>query len=224
MAIKKKAAAPPQRKTQDKDAPLREDIRLLGRLLGDVVRHQEGEAVFEIVETIRQTAVRFRRESDAAAGADLDKLLKKLTRDQTNSVVRAFSYFSHLANIAEDQHHNRRRRAHLIAGSAPQPGSVAATLSKLDAAGVTGKAVQSFFNDALISPVLTAHPTEVQRKSILDAGREIARLLAARDLPLTASERNRNTQLLHAESSPSMTRSKMRCRITGSLFCANFRV
>ncbi|MBU6191196.1 MAG: hypothetical protein KGR68_17905, partial [Betaproteobacteria bacterium] len=66
MAIKKKAAAPPQRKTQDKDAPLREDIRLLGRLLGDVVRHQEGEAVFEIVETIRQTAVRFRRESDAA--------------------------------------------------------------------------------------------------------------------------------------------------------------
>jgi phosphoenolpyruvate carboxylase len=147
MAIKKKPAAPSPRKTQDKDAPLREDIRLLGRLLGDVVRHQEGEAVFEIVETIRQTAVRFRRESDAAAGADLDKLLKKLTRDQTNSVVRAFSYFSHLANIAEDQHHNRRRRAHLMAGSAPQPGSVAATLSKLDAAGVTGKAVQSFFTD-----------------------------------------------------------------------------
>jgi phosphoenolpyruvate carboxylase len=77
----------------DKDAPLKEDIRLLGRLLGDVLRHQEGEAVFDVVETIRQTAVRFRRESDPAAGADLDKLLKKLTRDQTNSVVRAFSYF-----------------------------------------------------------------------------------------------------------------------------------
>ena len=92
----------------DKDAPLKVDIRLLGRLLGDVLRHQEGEAVFHVVETIRQTAVRFRRESDPAAGADLDKLLKKLTRDQTNSVVRAFSYFSHLANIAEDQHHNRR--------------------------------------------------------------------------------------------------------------------
>lgn len=199
MATQKNQAAPPSRKIQDKDAPLKEDIRLLGRLLGDVVRHQEGEAVFEIVETIRQTAVRFRRESDAAAGTDLDKLLKKLTRDQTNSVVRAFSYFSHLANIAEDQHHNRRRRAHLIAGSAAQPGSVAATLSTLDAAGVSGKAVQSFFSDALISPVLTAHPTEVQRKSILDAGREIARLLAARDLPLTAAEKNRNTQLLHAE-------------------------
>jgi phosphoenolpyruvate carboxylase len=186
-------------RTADKDAPLKEDIRLLGRLLGDVIRHQEGETVFEVVETIRQTAVRFRRESDPQAGADLDRLLKKLTRDQTNAVVRAFSYFSHLANIAEDQHHNRRRRAYLLAGSAPQSGSVAATLHKLDAAGVSGKAVQSFFNEALISPVLTAHPTEVQRKSILDAGREVARLLAARDLPMTAGEKKRNTELLHAE-------------------------
>lgn len=192
------SAARPANST-DKEAPLKEDIRLLGRLLGDVVRQQEGDAVFEIVETVRQTAVRFRRESDPQAGADLDRLLKKLTRDQTNSVVRAFSYFSHLANIAEDQHHNRRRRAHLLAGSAPQPGSMAATLSKLDAAGVQGKSVQHFFNDALVSPVLTAHPTEVQRKSILDAGREIARLLALRDLPMTAAERQRNTQLLHAE-------------------------
>ncbi len=186
-------------RTQDKDAPLKEDIRLLGRLLGDVIRHQEGETVYEIVETIRQTAVKFRRDTDPQAGAELDKLLKKLTRDQTNSVVRAFSYFSHLANIAEDQHHNRRRRAHLLAGSAPQAGSVAATLSKLDTAGVAGKAVQGFFNDALVSPVLTAHPTEVQRKSILDAGREIARLLALRDLPMTAREKQRNAQLLHAE-------------------------
>ena len=186
-------------KAQDKDAPLREDIRLLGRLLGEVIRQQEGETVYEIVETIRQTAVKFRRDADPQAGAELDKLLKKLTRDQTNSVVRAFSYFSHLANIAEDQHHNRRRRAHLLAGSAPQAGSVSATLSKLDMAGVTGKAVQKFFDDALVSPVLTAHPTEVQRKSILDAGREIARLLALRDLPMTAREKQRNAQLLHAE-------------------------
>ncbi len=183
----------------DKDAPLKEDIRLLGRLLGDVLRHQEGDAVFHVVETIRQTAVRFRRESDPAAGANLDKLLKKLTRDQTNSVVRAFSYFSHLANIAEDQHHNRRRRAHLLAGSASQSGSIASTLTKLHDAGVSASAVQSFFSEALISPVLTAHPTEVQRKSILDAEREIARLLAVRDLPLTPTERSRNVELLHAE-------------------------
>ena len=185
-------------KPVDKDAPLKEDIRLLGRLLGNVLREQEGETVFHVVETIRQTAVRFRRESDPQSGADLNKLLKKLTRDQTISVVRAFSYFSHLANIAEDQHHNRRRRAHLLAGSAPQQGSIAYALSKLDEAGVSGASVRHFFKEALISPVLTAHPTEVQRKSILDAEREIARLLAERDHPLTPKELAHNTRLLHA--------------------------
>jgi phosphoenolpyruvate carboxylase len=183
---------------QDKDAPLKEDIRLLGRLLGDVLRNQEGEAVFDVVETIRQTAVRFRREDDPQAGEELTTLLKKLTREETNSVVRAFSYFSHLANIAEDQHHVRRRRAHQLAGSKPQPSSVAYALARLQEAGVGREQVGEFLRDALISPVLTAHPTEVQRKSILDAEHDIARLLAERDLPLTPKERSRNMTLLQA--------------------------
>ena len=178
---------------------MKEDIRLLGRLLGDVLRDQEGESVFELVETIRQTAVRFRRDADAEAGDHLDKLLKKLTREQTISVVRAFSYFSHVANIAEDQHHNRRRRAHLLAGSPARAGSVAHALTTLEAAGVGAAAVREFFKHALISPVLTAHPTEVQRKSILDAESKIARLLAQRDLPQTASECAANAMLLHAQ-------------------------
>ena len=188
----------PARRTADKDLPLREDIRFLGRLLGECVREQEGDAAFDLVETIRQTAVRFRRENDRAAGTELDRLLKRLSRDQTNSVVRAFSYFSHLANIAEDQHHNRRRRVHALAGSPPQPGSMARALQAIDAAGVTGKQVRDFLDGALIMPVLTAHPTEVQRKSILDAEREIARLLAERDLPMTARERDHNTAQLRA--------------------------
>ncbi|WP_025918291.1 phosphoenolpyruvate carboxylase [Herminiimonas sp. CN] len=199
MAKKPTSSRQPANKpAADKDAPLKEDIRLLGRLLGDVLRDQEGGAVYDVVETIRQTAVRFRREAKTQSGAELDKLLKKLTRDQTITVVRAFSYFSHLANIAEDQHHNRRRRAHLLAGSAPQQGSVAFALSKLDDAGVSGDTIRSFFKQALISPVLTAHPTEVQRKSILDAEREIARLLAERDRPMTPKELADNTGLLHA--------------------------
>ncbi|MES2015902.1 MAG: phosphoenolpyruvate carboxylase [Pseudomonadota bacterium] len=192
------AAAHENNAVLDKDAPLKEDIRLLGRLLGDVLRDQEGEDVFTIVETIRQTAVRFRREANVQAGADLNTMLEKLTRNQTISVVRAFSYFSHLANIAEDQHHIRRRRAHLLAGSKPQQGSVSFALSKLKQAGVAGDTVRSFFQEALISPVLTAHPTEVQRKSILDAEHDIARLLAERDLPLTPKERVANMALLHA--------------------------
>jgi phosphoenolpyruvate carboxylase len=191
-------AAPEITAGADKDAPLKEDIRLLGRLLGDVLRDQEGDAVFDVVETIRQTAVRFRREDDPKAGEELDALLHKLTRNQTISVVRAFSYFQHLANIAEDQHHNRRRRAHLLAGSNSQKGSVGHALARLKEAGVAQDSVEEFFRGALIAPVLTAHPTEVQRKSILDAEHDIARLLAERDLPLTPKEQVRNLQLLHA--------------------------
>jgi phosphoenolpyruvate carboxylase len=180
------------------DEPLKNDIRLLGRLLGDVLRDQEGAAVFDLVETIRQTAVRFRREANQQAGAELTILLAKLTREETNSVVRAFSYFSHLTNIAEDQHRLRRRRASLLAGEHPQPSTVAYALTRLKHAGVGKDAVTTFLRDALISPVLTAHPTEVQRKSTLDAEHDIARLLAERDLPLTPKEEARNLQLLRA--------------------------
>ncbi|KVW24966.1 phosphoenolpyruvate carboxylase [Burkholderia ubonensis] len=193
------AAKPGARTREDKDRPLFEDIRFLGRLLGDVVREQEGDAVFDVVETIRQTAVKFRREDDREAAQTLEKKLRKLTPEQTVSVVRAFSYFSHLANIAEDRHHNRRRRIHALAGSAPQPGTVAFALDQLKQAGGASKGVlQRFFDDALIVPVLTAHPTEVQRKSILDAQHDIARLLAERDKELTARERQHNEAMLRA--------------------------
>ena len=96
---------------EEKDKPLRDDIRMLGRMLGDTLREQEGDATFELVETIRQTAVRFRREQDPKARQELDTILNRLSNKATIAVVRAFSYFSLLSNIAEDLHHNRRRRA-----------------------------------------------------------------------------------------------------------------
>ncbi|MDZ4252641.1 MAG: phosphoenolpyruvate carboxylase, partial [Sulfuritalea sp.] len=85
----------------DKDQPLRDDIRLLGRLLGDTVREQEGLAIFERVEQIRRLALRFHRDDDRAAREEMASVLRELPRDGTSQVVRAFSYFSHLANIAE---------------------------------------------------------------------------------------------------------------------------
>src|ERR1700704_5795354 len=125
----------------DKDQPLREDIRLLGRLLGDTLREQEGAALFERVEEIRQSALRFRREGDLGAKAALEGLLDGLDHDAANRVVRAFSFFSQLANIAEDLHHNRRRRAHQIAGSPPQAGSIAFALARVEAAGAGREAL-----------------------------------------------------------------------------------
>lgn len=184
--------------TQDKDAPLREDIRLLGRLLGDTVRDQQGAAAFELIERIRQNSVRFRRDDDIAARRELEDMLDALSRDQTIQVVRAFSYFSHLANIAEDQHHIRRSRAHLIAGSAPREGSLAHALEAALASGTTDAAgLVEFFDTARVSPVLTAHPTEVQRKSILSCETVIARLLDERDrMQLTPEESEANLEAL----------------------------
>jgi len=181
----------------NKDTPLRDDIRLLGRVLGDTVRAQEGEAVFELVEAIRQSSIRFRRHEDHAARRELEATLDSLSRDQTNDVVRAFSYFSHLANIAEDQHHIRRSRAHQLAGSAPREGSLAHALSRAFEAGMGSAELAAFFDTANVVAVLTAHPTEVQRKSILNCQMVIARLLDERDrLQLTPEEREANDEAL----------------------------
>jgi phosphoenolpyruvate carboxylase len=163
-----------------KDQPLVDDIRLLGRILGDVIREQEGRAMFELIELIRQLSVAFRRHADESADKTLKRLLKGLSGQQTVSVIRAFTYFSHLANRAEDRHHIRRRAIHERAGDV-QPGSLAMTLQRLERAGIDASTIVQTLAQAHISPVLTAHPTEVQRKSILDAERDIARLLAERD-------------------------------------------
>ena len=167
-------------KRSDKDQPLIDDIRLLGRILGDVIREQEGVAAYELVEQVRKLSVTFRRDADQEADRALKKLLKALSGDQTVSVIRAFTYFSHLANLAEDRHHIRRRAVHERAGNT-QEGSIEVALSRLRWAGIAPKTIAQTLAGSYVSPVLTAHPTEVQRKSILDAERDIAQLLATRD-------------------------------------------
>ena len=172
----------------DKDQPLKDDIRLLGRLLGDTVREQEGIELFERVEQIRRLALRLHRDDDPGAREEMDAVLRNLPREGSNMEERAFSYFSHLANIAEDQHHIRRARAHARAGSQPREGSLALSLQRALAAGADAGKLRDFFAGAQVRPVLTAHPTEVQRKSILDCQWKIARLLDERDRTELAPE------------------------------------
>jgi phosphoenolpyruvate carboxylase len=167
-------------RSRDNERPLLEDIRLLGRLLGDVIREQDGVAAYELIEQVRKLSVAFRRDADQEADKALKKLLKGLSADQTVSVIRAFTYFSHLANLAEDRHHIRRRAVHERAGDT-QEGSIEVALARLRWAGIAPKTIASTLARSFVSPVLTAHPTEVQRKSILDAERNIAQLLTARD-------------------------------------------
>ncbi len=181
----------------DKDVPLRDDIRLLGGMLGDVVREQEGQSVFDLIEHIRRTSVRFHRDADEVARRELQSILDGLSAAATDQVIRAFSHFSHLANIAEDQHHIRRNRAHAREGSQAREGTIAYAIDHAIQNGVGGSTLRAFFDRALVSPVLTAHPTEVRRKSTIDREMEIAHLLTERDRPdLTPSERADNVDAM----------------------------
>ncbi len=168
----------------NKDERLREETRLLGRLLGHAIRAISGKTAYEKTESIRQLAVAFHRAPDnerANIQTTLDHELQSLNINQTLSVIRAFSHFSILANIAEDHHHNRRRRLHRLAGSPPQAGSIDHALATLHTRGISSETLRAWIDRACISPVLTAHPTEVQRKSVLDCQREISRLLKKRE-------------------------------------------
>src|SRR3982751_113987 len=131
------------------DARLRNDIRLLGRILGDTVRDQEGADVFDLVERIRQTSIRFHRDDDKPARRELESILDGMSTSETVLIVRAFSYFSHLANIAEDQNNIRQMRARAGVGGPPAVGTLALTLSHARSAGLSAADLRRFFATAL---------------------------------------------------------------------------
>src|SRR5829696_6620727 len=161
------------------DAPLREDIRLLGRVLGEVIGEQAGKDVLDLVESTRVEAFRIRRSE--VDRAELAKRLGGLDIRSANHVIRAFSHFSLLANLAEDIHHERRRRHHRREGSPPQQGTLAAAFRAIDAAELDSDVVAQELATALVCPVVTAHPTEVRRKTIFQVQRQVAGLIRQRD-------------------------------------------
>jgi phosphoenolpyruvate carboxylase len=175
------------------DQSLLADIRLLGRLLGDTVRDQEGAAAFERIETIRRLSVAVSRNGDMEADQKLDALLRSLSATEALTVIRAFSYFSHLANIAEDLHPMREEDGR-------EPG-LANTFAHLRKASIGAGKVAKVLSNGWVSPVLTAHPTEVRRKSLLDAEHAISALLIAREHAKTKSELARNELQLRARVS-----------------------
>ena len=123
--------------------------------------------------------------------------ISRLPDDQAIRIIRAFGYFSHLANIAEDQHHIRRSRAYAMANAAPREGTMAYALVRAKDARLSREALQAFFKSALCSPVLTAHPTEIRRQSSIEREMEIARLLDERDrVRLTPEELTANREAL----------------------------
>ena len=166
--------------TAHPDEALDHDIRLLGRLLGDLIAEQAGAAVYDLVESVRREAVQARR-SGRTAMAAIDELLSGVDPETAIYLIRAFSWFSLLANIAEDVHHARRRRHHRASGSPSRPGTLDHTVRALSNAGLDADRIVATLAGVEVSPVLTAHPTEVRRKTILDTQHRIAELLVERD-------------------------------------------
>ncbi|MEN3745562.1 phosphoenolpyruvate carboxylase [Sphingomonas sp. HF-S3] len=145
------------------------DIRFLGRLLGDVIRAYGGDELFRRIEYIRAASVDRHR---GVVGADaVDPGLDRLTLDETLDFTRGFMLFSLLANLAEDRQ----------GVESEKDADLASALARLKADGIARKTVIDLLDHALIVPVLTAHPTEVRRKSMIDHKNRIAELMALRD-------------------------------------------
>ena len=174
----------------DKDQALRDDVRTLGAMVGDLIREQGGEELFEFVENARQRSIR-RREENEKPGEDLASLVENLDPGRALQVVRSFSTYFQMVNTAEKVHRIRRRREYLRDVNQYQPGGFEDTLVKLKASGMELEDLQALIDSLRIEPVFTAHPTEPTRRTILRKEQQIVRRLVELLNPtMTAQEQH----------------------------------
>lgn len=168
-----------------KELPLRRDVRSLGFLLGQVLKEQEGDRLFETVENLRKTCIAAR--SDAAVLAPARQTVREVTATEAAKLAKAFSIYFELTNLAETNHRKRRRRAsQLLSGSAAQPGTFEGTLRRVHDAGIDLNDMLAALGKVHVMPVFTAHPTEVARRTVLWKRQHISEFLhVLDDLPLT---------------------------------------
>jgi phosphoenolpyruvate carboxylase len=160
----------------EKDQALREDVHRLGELVGDLVREQGGEALFDLVEAARRASIA-RREDDTNADAELKTLLGALAPSTASDFIRAFSTYFQMVNMAEKVHRIRRRRAYLRDSSTPQSFGFLDIFQRLKADGVDAETIERVITQTCVEPVFTAHPTEVTRRTLLRKQQNIARHL-----------------------------------------------
>ncbi|NNC57129.1 MAG: phosphoenolpyruvate carboxylase [Woeseiaceae bacterium] len=161
---------------EDKDQALRDDVRTLGAMVGELIREQSGEDLYELVEKSRLRAIR-RREGNEKPGENLASLVEGLKPDMALQLIRSFSTYFQMVNTAEKVHRIRRRREYLRNADQDQPGGLEETLLKLKASGMDADSLQALLDRMLIEPVFTAHPTEPTRRTILRKEQNIVRHL-----------------------------------------------
>ena len=161
---------------EEKDQSLRDDVRTLGAMVGDLIREQNGDELFELVEGARLRAIR-RREGNEKPGEELKALVKNLDPRTASQLIRGFSTYFQMVNTAEKVHRIRRRRDYLRDVRIYQPGGLEDSLIKLKASGMDIEGLQALLNSMSIEPVFTAHPTEATRRTILRKEQNIVRHL-----------------------------------------------
>src|SRR5262245_41553405 len=185
----------------DPHRPLRDDVRLLGKLLGETLRTHGGTGLFETVERVRMLSKASRADAEEEKFSELASLLSLLPVESATPLARAFAHFLNLANVAEQHHRIRRRRAYLAdSTSPPQPGSCRETFARLTAAAIGPQDLFDAICRLRIELVLTAHPTEVSRRTLIHKYNRVAELLATRDhVDLTIPERDEVVDALRRE-------------------------
>ena len=187
------ADLPPGIGFEPKDEPLRRDINLLGRVLGRILIEQEGEELFETEEEVRLLCKRLRFDYDPQLDEKLRRKIEGMSVQELRRIVRAFSVYFQLVNIAERYHRVRRRRQYeSSAGNPPQRASVASALARLKGEGLGQRALQSALDGMSVGLVMTAHPTEAMRRSIRRKHVRIGEMLESMESPaLTWKEQRR---------------------------------
>lgn len=193
-----------------KDLPLRRDVRSLGMLLGTVIREQAGPGVYAAEEELRRLAImnrqQFEQDGEAGGGGEEDllaraeRIIGAMSVNDAFQIIKAFGAFFELTNLAETNHQLRRRTARLLPGGCDKPGSMRGTLAMMRDAGIDYREALEYLSQVEVTPVFTAHPTEVARRVVLHKRRRIARVLAELDrLPLTAAEAARGQEAILTE-------------------------
>jgi phosphoenolpyruvate carboxylase len=197
-----------QSENSAKDHSLRRDVRSLGALLGRVLVEQCGQELFDVVEELRRLMIRHRERvahsAKAAAHGELmanaQAMIAGMDLTRAYQVTKAFAIYFELTNLAETNHRKRRRRARQLHRQNPLPGSFRGTLLRMKEAGMSVEAALAALSQIMVTPVFTAHPTEVARQTVLLKRRRISEQLEKLDrLPLTANEALRCEQIIHAE-------------------------
>ena len=179
---------------QDTSLPLRKEVKMLGNILGEILIYQGGNELFDTVERIRIMCKSLRLHVEDETYHELKREIASLSPDMRMQVIRAFSVYFHLINAAEQNHRIRRRRDYQLNTDNEQPGSIEQAIQSMKDKQISGEIIQDVLKRLSLDLIITAHPTEATKRSILEIQKRIANLLIRLDSPLLTNKERKNIE------------------------------